>query len=164
MSRGLTYITKISVSSSSGFIFENIFSDQYISYLFMARFNTTVGQGIGARLRSNGVSDSTTNSYRNQYFVANGSSFSTVRVIASSWDIFSTTTGAPNSARIVISNPFTTKKTMFITTNQRADSDIYGINYAGNHTQTSSYDGIEFITASASSITGTMYVYGFEKG
>lgn len=157
---GLTLIATASPSAVSSQSFNNVFSATYQNYIIKTALSFTVAQGCPMRLRVGGV-DTLGTGYQNQYLTAAITTVSAGRGTGAAefyWG--SSNAGDLFYANIEISNPFEAVRTSFIAQGL-TQSPIVDLR-AGQHTPTTSFDGITFLAPSGT-FTGTIRIYGVQN-
>jgi hypothetical protein len=141
------------------------FSATYDNYSI--RFNNTVASSalwISARMRASGSDDSTSN-YATQQYSASGTTVSASRNTAQNflYEFQYIHTDRLNTPETLLVNPFNTRPTVLTASLPIADSTpAYYLRMWVQNT-TTSYDSMTFYTGSATTLTGSVSVYGFNK-
>jgi len=164
---GMVLLNTTSFSAVTAFSVNDVFSATYNNY--MIKFNDCTSSGntyVTMRMRVAG-SDETGANYFSQQTYAGGSSVSGFRSSsATSWiEMVRFDTTFQDIGTINLYNPFTTKVTT-VESMSMATANGSGIDIAlwgrGLNT-TTSYTGFTITSATASTITGSVSVYGFNK-
>lgn len=144
---------------------DGVFTSAYTNYRMIIRFQISVGQ-LSFQLRAATV-DATTN-YSTQSIVANGATLSGARTTSTSnANIGNNGNGAFWGLAVVeLSGPQLAEPTLYQSQFLRQDGNYTTAtviqNYYGNHSDSTSYDGIKLLGTSAN-ITGSYTIYGYAK-
>jgi hypothetical protein len=156
---GLVHIETQSVSGVAAVSFNNVFSATYDNYKIVAQTTGTAGASLTIRLRASGT-DLTSNVYElGQIYVGLGTAFALGSVNSStstSGQAFVISNGYRSGGSIDMMSPFLTEYTHWSGVSAGWLTVINGVQVPN----TNSYDGF---TALATSITGTISVYGYRK-
>lgn len=164
---GLTFITVSSFSAVSSVSLNNCFSTTYENYAIQyVSTSASANSNISMRLRVGGVDASGASDYIRQAMVGYSTSIALATATGSSWGIGGMTTGSYQFAsKMEIFNPF-------LATRTNMTSRFDGFEGAGsvwqsgadgfNHILSTSYDGFT-VLASTGTITGKIFVYGYQK-
>ena len=160
---GLTQVANVSVSATTSFFVNNVFSSAFDNYLIIWRLAAAGGSALQMRL-SVGGTELIGTGYNWQRLSATGTTVAGAAAASSAqWDIGAVrpTTPIPNFGTLTISNPFNAAITTYnhMTLDQLAAASIE-IN-AGYNTSTSSYDGFRWFTST--NMTGTIKIYGYRN-
>lgn len=155
----------VSFSACSVLSLNGVFSADYDNYMIIGRGKingASAGQTWQYRLRASGTDNSTANSYQVQYLYADAGTVIGNRYAKSSAEII----GAYDANEVGFASnfygPFLVQPTAArpVGVNSKSGAGIY--EFMSIHNQSTSYDGLTFIT-DATSLTGRVAVYGMKK-
>lgn len=159
---GLTLIDTTSFSAVASQSINSVFSSTYTNYQII--FNlTSASASTGAillRLRASGSDATGSNYFRGGY---NNYSNSVVSFYATTtgWQISNPLIAGSGAATMTIYRPNVADTTQIsLAATQFTDT---GMQYSGNHSLTTAYDGITIYTDGGQTITGTVSIYGYSK-
>ena len=156
--------TQTSFSAASSVLANNVFTSDYEQYLLLIRYTTT-SNTIGLRLRVSGTSAAT--NYNAQFFSAENTTVSASRSLAATdFPVAGPTSGTFWSySQIWLSGPQLAEPTVIQVANavqQSAYNAPRWINWYGNHSTSTAYDGFELLVG-AGTMTGNYTLFGVRK-
>jgi len=142
-----------------------VFTSDYDNYMIVLRGNTNLGYPFNyQRLRVSGTDNLTTSSYTSQYISADSTSSSASRTASSRWQTLPMGNNYKSGFVQYVFGPYLTQSTAMRNVSAAAQSGGTMHDVAGTHDQSTSYDGITFITQSATYLMfGRITVYGFNQ-
>jgi hypothetical protein len=166
---GLTHINTTSFSAVATQSVNGVFSSAFTNYRILVS-PTTAGTNVQLtmRLRASGT-DTSTNYVSNSNFNPTSTTVSANLNFRGTDEILvngGITTGRPGFANIDIFNPFENLNTGFIINSGNEVSDgsfFYTFNTTGILKDTTAYDGFTLIISGATTISGSLSVYGYRK-
>lgn len=139
-----------------------IFSSTYDNYKII--FVGTASGGLNPQMRMRADTTNATGAdYNDQYLNVTGTTVNAARSTGLTYNglpPLNTTVGA---FTIDLYSPFLATPTSYYATGPSTISTISWQGWCGNHTLSTSYNGIGFLTGGASTINGTFYIYGLAK-
>jgi hypothetical protein len=163
---GLVYITSQTLSSTATNIV-GCFSATYDTYLVLGQ---SMGASASPDLIGYRMLSGTTALTAGQYYTAIGgnSSAGAANTITVSSNVGFTgrtmSTGADQSSfSFTFDNPFKTKRTYAFGTSTSNGAAYYGWAGSSNVDNSNSYDGLQIISNSGYTISGTVTIYGYRK-
>jgi hypothetical protein len=161
---GLVYVTQASMSSSATAI-NNCFTSTYQNYrVVIAQTGTTSGQTVYLRLRVGGVDDFSTNYYFSHWYTTSaGASGMDSASASDAFRMGYTGTADPITETVLdISFPQQAVITLLTMMRNEFDGGSYVQRNGGcRFTTTTQFDGFDIF--GSSSLTGTIYVYGYRQ-
>ena len=165
-SGALTLITSSTVSGSSSINIDNCFTSTYTNYrLIWSGTANNTQNAIFFKLRGSGSTISSGYGYyQNRFFTTNATQSSANNNISIGWEVSANIAGLSIFADI--SQP---QVAQYTTMNSHSSgyetSNSRGIGYEtwGTHNATTSYDGINLYVETSGTLTGTLYIYGYQK-
>jgi len=152
----------VSFSGVSTVSLNDVFSTTYDNYRILINATGSTGANVVIRYRVSGSDNSTAN-YNEQSVVANGTSITAARATgATSSSVMVIRNPDPASADVVLSNPFLTSKTLYISNGNEPETGVFWRIFNGLFNATTSFTGFSLIPNSGT-MTGTVSVYGFNK-
>ena len=163
---GLRYLTGATFTAASTITVDNVFSSTYTNYLIVMRYVTSGTQTINAVFRASGV-DATSN-YNSQRQIIDNTTQTIDRQLAQSSFVFAKDSNGtfPSLSICNLSGVNLAEATAFAINNSLMQSAFNApdiINYYGNHSTTTAYDGIKWTLAAATTATGSYAIYGYTK-
>lgn len=157
---GLWKITSQDFTAATTVNVNDCFTSDFVNYRIIFRYVSTSGTTtVGFRLRAAGV-NATTN-YDRSILTINDTSVTGVRLSAqTSWVIETADTARNTMAVMDIQAPQLATNTSYTSLNVR-ESTIQSVFRAGMHSDATSYDGFGLIITGGTSITGSLWVYGY---
>jgi hypothetical protein len=165
--QGLTLINTTSFSAVSSFSLPaNTFTSTYDNYQLKVVFTPSTGNQINLRGRTSGTDNSTSNYNYVGIEASNAAAIGKFAALAQTSGYASySETGSESTLDIYITSPNLAKSTLFsITANTLLSSNAAGLVQfiKTNFSATTVFDSMSLIPSSGT-ITGTYYVYGFNK-
>lgn len=162
---GLQFIASQDCGTAASISFNNVFTSTYdVYFLTFSRIAKSGSpDNFRARLRLNGT-DAITN-YSNQFFQASSTTMTSGQQTAQTSHRFGSISVNGESAILLhIFNPAVATTTIFISSTLYAPSNAPTIlNYVGNHTTATAYDGITIYPESNAFNGGTIKIYGLRN-
>lgn len=165
---GLTLITTAAFSGSSAVNINNCFTSTYTNYKIMLVENGSSNVGIFFRLRASGADNTSSNyswglvgiNYNNNAAYLEGINGS----LQTAFKLGATGNSSQNAWTADIFQPQATALTSYfgIRLSDAASPNGYGLTTSGFSSVTTSYDGLT-IYPSSGNITGTYWIYGYQK-
>lgn len=159
---GLVHINTTTFSAVSSVSVNNVFTGTFDNYFINYFINVTLGSpNLDLRLRVAGV-DSSTSNYTRQILAADGAATSAAKVTTTLLRVNGLSIDSIATGQINIFRPAIAVKTGF---NCYGDGAYQSANLnltTGSNSLATAFDGFSFI-ASASTITGTLRVYGYKN-
>jgi hypothetical protein len=162
---GMDLIYSSTFSSTSGSIFDDIFSSSYNNYKVIINFTGTLSGNLSIRLRSNGTAETTL------YTGVGWSGLTTAGTAvtttsASSWSLNASTSfsSTPTTLRMEFFNPFLSVSTHFSNQMWLTNPGVQGAMYfEGANTNSASYIGFTLINSASTLTAGSIRVYGYHN-
>jgi hypothetical protein len=158
---GLVLISTTAFTSVTTQSFNNVFSSNFDNYKILISSSISSDTDMAIRLRASGADNSTTNSYILQRNRGNNTSIAGTRQTNNYFQGFNMYNDDNNALEITLFRPFLAKATLINATMMYSLNTGILDNFAGQHNQATSYDGFTFYGAT---FTGTISIYGFNKG
>jgi hypothetical protein len=159
---GTKLITSNTPNAVSSVIFNNCFSSAYDNYVIFLGLVGSTDLNIRARLRLATTDDSGAN-YDRQVLNVSDTTVAAARVTGQTqWDVCSATTGRRGIATLTVGAPFLVTSTSFVCPSEAGVAGARLDIRSGTHSQSSSYDGITFLT-STGTISGFISIYGYKN-
>jgi len=150
-------VTFTAVSSLS---LNNVFSSTYDNYMVVTRNVASGNNALQLRLRVGGTDDSTSNSYVNQFIVADGTVVSASRTTATQGVLGTLSSSQRSGQTVFFYGPALAQPTAFRNVDASGVNNAYLLDRANTHNQSVSYDGLTFIPNPTLNFTGRVAVYG----
>ena len=175
---GLTLITPSSVAGSgvslsgakvvftaaTSVSVNDVFDGTYDNYLSVIQFTTSGGINIRCRLRASGTDNSTASSYVSQFLGATSTTVYAGRNTNDRFQYFMSGYNTQrNGAHAYFYGPALAQPTALRTVTALDLSSAYIEDGAGTHNQSTAYDGFSLLTLSATTMTGSLTVYGLSQ-
>jgi hypothetical protein len=158
---GLVLINTTAFSAVTTQSFNNVFSSNFDNYKILITSSSNTDTDFSIRLRAGGTDNSTASSYILQRISATSTTLAGVRTTQNYWQGFNIGVNNENAIEITLFRPFLASATLFNGTMLYGTSGAQFQGYVGQHNQATSYDGFTFYGAT---FTGTISIYGFNKG
>ena len=155
---GLTLIKKVTFSGVTSFSEDNVFTSAYDNYLILMSGTSSSASDTWLRLRVGGV-DATSANYDVQLLNVTGGTVSGLSQTTSVFTLGSDSTSGFNHSSQIF-GPAIADKTGWLSFGHRDGARI-GF-FGGTHTLTTAYDGFTIID-NVGTITGTLWLYGYDK-
>jgi hypothetical protein len=143
---------------------DGVFTSTYTNYMIKFRYTTNNTVQPSFKLRASGTSAST--NYNYQYINGNASSVSAAGATAQTSANFALYSNGDfkSAATLELFSPQIAEATNYHSLVAWSPGSYSGLNayYAGNHSTSTAYDGIEFLV-SAGTMTGAYTIYGYSK-
>lgn len=149
----------VTFTSATSLSLNGVFTSSYDNYMIVCRATSSVASNISVRFRVGGTDNSTSNSYVTQEMEANGTTVGGARLTNNLGRIAAMNATQRCGFVTNVYGPFLAQPTAFRTVISNDLSSARIVDHAGTHNQSTSYDGITFITDTGSS-TGLVSVYG----
>ena len=165
---GLTLISRTTIAAASTTNFNNCFTSAYTNYQIVTNLTTSANTAINMRLRVSGT-DNTTSNYNASYAYSAVTFSSTGDVVngsASSFILHSSSLNTGANMNIMVANPQATDRTTLGFINLMADNGVtnwYSFIGGGLFNATTSFDGFSLLTGGATTLSGTVDIYGLAK-
>jgi len=155
-----------SFSAASSVTADNVFTSTYTHYVMQLRYTTSnTSVNINLRLRASGTSASASN-YNNQFITGSASTASAVRQTnQTSLSYVGAASTQQGGSIVTFQGPQLAAPTIVFAQMQNdygAFTTLQNEQWVGNHTLSTSYDGIELFT-STGTMSGTYTIYGYAK-
>lgn len=163
---GLTLITSQTLTTSSGYTFQNVFSSTYQNYLikFTGTASVTAAANLIFDMANAGTRVNTANWTQFMHYSSNSSTSWTGSYAAG--QNASNTIVLGNllvSGEILVERPFDAEKTaLMVNSLEQSNTDFYAQVAHSVHNLTTSYDGF-YIAPSSGTITANVRVYGYKN-
>lgn len=159
---GLDLIVASTFTAQSAVSINNCFSSVYENYLVQLNMAVAVGVGIYGyvRLRAGGVDNTTASSYVTQETSMYTTTVAAIRSTSAEARSLCIDASYETSAALTFYRPYSAVPTKIFSDSFYGYLNASLFKSVAVHTVSSSFDGFTFYPAS-SSITGTVYVYGY---
>lgn len=165
-SGGMSLITTQSFSAQATVSVNNCFTSTYENYRVIVTGRGGDSLDVHIRLRASGSDNTTANAYVIQRLRVSGTSATSARDTTTLWSsgagIWRSTANVLNGAAIDFWRPALAEPTSIIVHDLDTGDGATLELKAATHNQSTAYDGFSLIT-STSTITGTLWVYGYKK-
>jgi hypothetical protein len=159
-SQGMTLINTTSFSGVSSQSFNNVFSSTYDNYKVLITTDCNSDTDFAIRFRVGGSDNSTASSYILQRTSGASTTVSSIRQTNNYFAGINVFNADINALDFTLYRPFLTKPTLLTGQTQYGLNSAINVSFAGQHNQSTSYDGFTFYGAT---FTGTISIYGFNK-
>jgi hypothetical protein len=157
---GLVLLNTTSFSGVSTQSFNNVFSSTYDNYKVLITTDSNSDTDMAFRLRVGGADNSTASSYILQRTSGQSTTVSAIRQTNNYFAGINVFNADTNALDLTLYRPFLTKPTLLTAQTQYGLNSAINVSFAGQHNQSTSYDGFTFYGAT---FTGTISIYGFNK-
>jgi hypothetical protein len=158
--QGLTLINTTTFSGVSSQSFNNVFSSTYDNYKVLITTDCNSDTDFAIRFRVGGSDNSTASSYILQRTSGASTTVSSIRQTNNYFAGINVFNADINALDFTLYRPFLTKPTLLTGQTQYGLNSAINVSFAGQHNQSTSYDGFTFYGAT---FTGTISIYGFNK-